>query len=222
MAQLAMISNIFTDGACTRPVAPELAVAAWGVVNASSGLIVATGHLPGVYQSAPRAELFGLLSAVSWVRVSSANGVIWCDSLGSAEGLHLLLQGDEPPCSSDNFNISGNASGIRFASSVLGSFASSTSHRTWTLPYVILHSKSGLQTGMLLLTQSRGLRTPTGLGRFSRCSFALSIITMIQQSAFERFVLYILGSPTLPDKTLSDRGLRLSMMRRTLRHVNSL
>ena len=99
------VQHLFTDGACTQPAAPDLAAAAWSVVNASSGCVVATGHLPGIYQSAPRAELYGVLSAVSWVRVSVVCGVIWCDSLKSAEGLHLMLQGDAPTPARENFDL---------------------------------------------------------------------------------------------------------------------
>ena len=74
-------------------------------MNASSGQIVALGHLPGVYQSAPRAELFAVLSAVSWVRFSRVFAVIWGDSFSVAEGLRLLLEGCEPAAHGDNQDL---------------------------------------------------------------------------------------------------------------------
>ena len=99
------VQHLFTDGACTRPITPELATAAWGVVNATAGQIVATDHLPGWYQTAPRAELFGILASVCWVRFFSVEGVIWGDSLSATEGLHLMLEGHEPAAHWDNLDI---------------------------------------------------------------------------------------------------------------------
>ena len=96
--------HLFTDGACAGFGSPEPALAGWGVVCASSGLIVALGALPGIFQSAPRAELQALLSAVCWIRRYDVQAAIWCDALSAAEGLNLLLDGGEPTvdwCNSD-------------------------------------------------------------------------------------------------------------------------
>ena len=58
--------HVFTDGACTVPAHPALRLAAWGVISATSGDVVAVGHLNGVTQSIDRAELTALLVATRW------------------------------------------------------------------------------------------------------------------------------------------------------------
>ena len=51
----------FTDGACEKHGHTTLALAAWGLVLGDTGQVVSSGHLPGVLQTAPRAELSLLL-----------------------------------------------------------------------------------------------------------------------------------------------------------------
>ncbi|OLQ12995.1 LINE-1 reverse transcriptase-like [Symbiodinium microadriaticum] len=97
--------HLFTDGACTQYASSELALAAWGVVNASSGSVVAMGQLPGIWQSAPRAELTAVLSAVCWTSRNSATTAIWCDAYRIAEGLRLLLGGTPPDAGWSNLDL---------------------------------------------------------------------------------------------------------------------
>ena len=97
--------HLFTDGACAQFCSSELALAAWGVVNASSGLVVAAGQLPGIWQSAPRAELTAILAAVNWLRCHGAAAALWCDSFGIAEGLQLLLDGFPPAADWSNLDL---------------------------------------------------------------------------------------------------------------------
>ena len=97
--------HLFTDGACTLYASSELALAAWGVVNASSGSVVAMGQLPGIWQSAPRAELTAVLSAVCWTFRHSATTAIWCDAYRIAEGLRLLLDGSPPEAGWCNLDL---------------------------------------------------------------------------------------------------------------------
>ena len=99
------VQHLFTDGACSRPASAELAVAAWSVVNATTGNVVASDHLPGILQTAPRAELFAVLSAVSWVRSFRVQGVIWGDSLSVVEGLSFLLEGQAPDPAWSNYDL---------------------------------------------------------------------------------------------------------------------
>ena len=82
--------HLFTDGSCLMQHQAEFALAAWGVVNATSGAVLSSGPVPGLMQCAPRAELWALISALKWglrVRVSV---VLWTDSLRGAEGIRKL------------------------------------------------------------------------------------------------------------------------------------
>ena len=87
--------HLFTDGACSTACEPALALAAWSVVNATSACVVSCGPLPGVQQTAPRAELSALVSAVAWVRRHRVHAVIWCDAEHVASCLRKLLEGEE-------------------------------------------------------------------------------------------------------------------------------
>ena len=84
--------HLFTDGSCMMQTPEEFALAAWGVLNATTGCTLSSGPVPGLLQSSPRAELWALISALKWglkVRVSI---VIWTDSLKGAEGIRRLLE----------------------------------------------------------------------------------------------------------------------------------
>ena len=62
------------------------------LLNATSGCTVSSGPVPGLSQSAPRAELWALISALKWgLRVRVAV-VIWTDLLKGAEGIRCLLE----------------------------------------------------------------------------------------------------------------------------------
>ena len=90
---LAEWQHVFTDGSCLFNETPDLALAAWASVNASSGHIIACGPLPGILQSTPRAELFGVLSALRWALVFRVCLVLWVDALWVVQGLQLLVSG---------------------------------------------------------------------------------------------------------------------------------
>ena len=86
--------HIFTDGSCSAFGASELSLAAWSVVNSCTGEIIACGPLHGLQQSAPRAELTAVLSAVTWARQHRVQAVIWCDAEHVASSLRKLLEGE--------------------------------------------------------------------------------------------------------------------------------
>ena len=86
--------HIFTDGSCSAFGASELSLAAWSVVNSCTGEIIARGPLHGLQQSAPRAELTAVLSAVTWARQHRVQAVIWCDAEHVASSLRKLLEGE--------------------------------------------------------------------------------------------------------------------------------
>ena len=85
--------HLFTDGSCTFQAQPDFALSAWGVVHANTGQALSSGHVPGVLQSAPRAELWALISALKWGLRVRVELVIWTDSLNCATGVRALLSG---------------------------------------------------------------------------------------------------------------------------------
>ena len=80
------VYDLFTDGSCLYPAESYLRVAAWGVVVAGGlgapGTLLATGHLPGLIQSAFRAELTAVISAAQFAAISHSKVRIWSDCLG--------------------------------------------------------------------------------------------------------------------------------------------
>ena len=59
-------NHVFTDGSFFKRVVFNLDRAAWAVVNASTGMTVSCGCVPGLCQTIVRAELWGLISAAEW------------------------------------------------------------------------------------------------------------------------------------------------------------
>ena len=95
------VYDLFTDGSCLYPSESYLRVAAWGVVVAGGlgapGTLLATGHLPGLIQSAFRAELTAVISAAEFAAISRSKIRIWSDCLGVVRRFGRLLQGDWSP-----------------------------------------------------------------------------------------------------------------------------
>ena len=87
--------HVFTDGSCLFNDTPDMALAAWASVNASSGQIVACGPLPGLLQTTPRAELFGVISALRWALLFRVCLVLWVDALWVVQGLQQLVRGHD-------------------------------------------------------------------------------------------------------------------------------
>ena len=95
------VYDLFTDGSCPYPAESYLRVAAWGVVVAGGlgapGTLLATGHLPGLIQSAFRAELTAVISAAKFAAISHSKVRIWSDCLGVVKRFARLLRGDWSP-----------------------------------------------------------------------------------------------------------------------------
>ena len=90
-------SHLFLDGSCTNLAHTELNFAAWAVVCATSGTIIAEGHLQGITQSIDRAELLALIAAMSWCVYHQTNVHIWSDSLSTVRiALQILQTGVTP------------------------------------------------------------------------------------------------------------------------------
>ena len=95
--------HVFTDGACTMPTHPILRLASWGVLSATSGEIVAVGHLKGITQTIDRAELQALVVATQWV--SDIDLCIWSDSLSNVQLAQQIQQYDSIPANAENYDL---------------------------------------------------------------------------------------------------------------------
>ena len=96
------ILDLFTDGSCLWPESAEYRVAAWSVTYAPplsldpdsvSSEIVCVGHLSGALQSAFRAELFALLTALQCVERWGCSARIWIDCQGVIDKFQLYVHG---------------------------------------------------------------------------------------------------------------------------------
>lgn len=93
----------FTDGSCLWPAAPTYRVASWSVCLAGLSIdwadshVLAAGPLPGLLQSAYRAELYAVYIAVRWGRVTQKPIRIWSDCLGVIRRFRRLTRSRQPP-----------------------------------------------------------------------------------------------------------------------------
>eukprot|EP00435_Cladocopium_sp_Y103_P031943 s1553_g8.t1 len=83
--------HLFTDGSasCAKQF---FQIAAWGCINAETGLLVTMGFVPGLCQSNDRAELQAVVSALEWQIHFGASVHLWIDSKFVADGLSYVLQ----------------------------------------------------------------------------------------------------------------------------------
>lgn len=94
--------DVFTDGSCLWQAQPALRLASWSAVIALPfqpgwrfgihGLLGAS-YLPGIVQSAYRAELYALGYVLHWAAVSRCPVRVWSDCLGVVNRFLLLLWG---------------------------------------------------------------------------------------------------------------------------------
>ena len=86
--------DLFTDGSAHSASESPLGYAAWAVVSATHHCVLMSGPLPGLWQTANRAELFALLTAIKWCLHYDVNATLWSDSSYASTGLHALLDGN--------------------------------------------------------------------------------------------------------------------------------
>ena len=100
--------DLFTDGSCLLPTREEVRFASWSVCRANPDLalhdseVVAAGVLPGILQSAFRAELYAVWQAISWAVQSGCKIRLWTDCQGVVTKLQRLLAGSWKPQSNSN------------------------------------------------------------------------------------------------------------------------
>ena len=90
------VQHVFTDGACEQFGHSSLALAAWGVTLGDSGLVISGSALPGIVQSAPRAQLTAMISAAKWVGHYRCRTVVWADAKNVVDGVSAIQAGVFP------------------------------------------------------------------------------------------------------------------------------
>ena len=90
-------NHLFTDSSCFQHRNADLSLASWGVINATTGQVVASGHVPGLAQTTPRAEISAVLAAMRWIVWFQVNATICSDALHCVTILKLLLEGQDLP-----------------------------------------------------------------------------------------------------------------------------
>ena len=83
--------HVFCDGSCSPPNNPALALASWAIVSPTVTGCIASGGLPGICQTIPRAELYGTLQAIRWGRLCQGTLHLWLDAQYVIDGLRFLL-----------------------------------------------------------------------------------------------------------------------------------
>ena len=79
--------HLFADGSCDPSVHADFALAAWAVVSATDALPVSCGPVPGLLQTAPRAELLAMISAARWALRFRKRCIVWADALNVVDGV---------------------------------------------------------------------------------------------------------------------------------------
>ena len=105
VASTTACQHLFTDGSCFWSRNSDLALAAWAVINATTGATLACGPLHGQVQTVARAELAAVLSACTWAIKVGCQAIIWCDSKHVCDGLAYLLTGADVPRGWDNKDL---------------------------------------------------------------------------------------------------------------------
>ena len=89
--------HLFTDGSCINQQVPEYRIASWAVVRAQpdslAGEVLDAGPLPGMLQSAYRAEVYAVLRALQVCRMHGVGVFIWTDCNAVVVRLRRLLRG---------------------------------------------------------------------------------------------------------------------------------
>ncbi|CAE7655752.1 unnamed protein product [Symbiodinium sp. CCMP2456] len=81
---------LFTDGSCHEFGHADFALAGWGVILANNGAALASGAVPGLQQTAPRAEILAMTAAVRWALHTGLPCIAWTDAANVADGVHLI------------------------------------------------------------------------------------------------------------------------------------
>eukprot|EP00438_Fugacium_kawagutii_P008056 Skav223965 [mRNA] locus=scaffold3540:263869:268707:+ [translate_table: standard] len=99
------MNHLFLDGSCTRPRHEPLRLAAWAVLNATTGMAIALGPLVGLAQTIGRAELTALLTALRWASFHQVDCCLWSDSLSTVRKVNLIMRLGQVPFPTKNYDL---------------------------------------------------------------------------------------------------------------------
>ena len=88
--------HLFTDGSCVDHDHLDFALAGWGLIHAQTNKALACGALPGIHQTAPRAEITAMTAAARWALQHDLPCFVWCDAQAVCDDVHLLQDGGDP------------------------------------------------------------------------------------------------------------------------------
>eukprot|EP00438_Fugacium_kawagutii_P029229 Skav229564 [mRNA] locus=scaffold568:553802:558148:+ [translate_table: standard] len=95
------VLHLFTDGGCIKPTEPRLRLATWGVVNADiltdTYVPIARGAVPGLLQTATRAEAYAAIAALEYSIYHQIPCIIWLDNARVHRKLEAFRLGQPPP-----------------------------------------------------------------------------------------------------------------------------
>eukprot|EP00438_Fugacium_kawagutii_P025316 Skav217869 [mRNA] locus=scaffold2487:75358:81453:+ [translate_table: standard] len=90
--------HLFLDGSCFHHVHSVLNLAAWAVVDATTGQLLAAAPLDGHTQSIDRAELTSMVMALEWASEAELDLALWSDSHSTVTTADAIIQtGSLPP-----------------------------------------------------------------------------------------------------------------------------
>ena len=96
------VVDVFTDGTCQWPAESKLRFAAWSAVAAfpddhECGPVIFQGILPGILQSAYRAELFAVCCVLRWAALHQVGLRLWVDCASVVNRFQRLLNFTQEP-----------------------------------------------------------------------------------------------------------------------------
>ena len=97
--------HFFLEGTCRLSRRPRCAFAAWGVIHAGTGEILATSPLGGSRQAIDRAELSALVSALHWCLLTQSTAAAWSDSKSTVMITQKTLASGTAPETTSNGDL---------------------------------------------------------------------------------------------------------------------
>lgn len=203
--------HMFTDGSCFHQSVPHMRFAAWAVISASPEggdmqhtTIADSGVLPGLLQSAVRAELFAVLRALEFSHACQANVTIWSDCNSVVRKLRKILHGAQikTSCShADLWNcivhlVQGRCQRIqiRKVAAHMKLSADLSSLDQWIVRHNQLADREAVAANFR--------RSPAFWGLFSRHTAAIEFVNRV--NFHNRKVLLAISQAVVQDQSLDD------------------
>eukprot|EP00438_Fugacium_kawagutii_P013679 Skav217092 [mRNA] locus=scaffold187:56956:86204:+ [translate_table: standard] len=97
--------HLFMDGSCFQDQFLVLALAAWSIVDATGGQLIAAAPLAGITQTIDRAELTALLRALQWASGILLGLGLWSDSKSTVDIADHIMMYDAIPSCIENMDL---------------------------------------------------------------------------------------------------------------------